>query len=110
MFGYVGSYKKRQIYTYLIIKSMDACNHFGFVVEEKDFLKITNVPIDFVYVFLQDGSEWEDLVLLLSKEDAIQKSIDYKHGRVELFRNSPSGYIPTYNYYKNGQLILSTKV
>ena len=88
---------------------MDACNHFGFVAEEKDFVKIEDVH--FIYVLLKgDGSEWEDLVLLLSKKDAIEKSITYKNGRVELFRNSPSGYIPTYNYYKNGQLIFSGQI
>jgi len=84
---------------------MDACNHFGFAVADEDFVKIEHVHSEFIYVLLQDGGEWEDLVLLLSKEDAIQKSIEYKHKRVELFRNSPSGYIPTYSYYKNGQLI-----
>jgi hypothetical protein len=37
-------------------------------------------------------NDWEDMVVLLTKEDAI---------------NNKLGYTPTYNYYKNGELIVS---
>ena len=61
--------------------------------------------MDSVYVLLY-GSEWEDIVILLSKEDAINESIKHPQSRVEIFsKNNNSGYIPTYNYYKNGELI-----
>jgi len=61
--------------------------------------------MDFVYLLLY-GSEWEDIVILLSKEDAINESIKHPQARVEIFsKNNNSGYIPTYNYYKNGELI-----
>ena len=61
--------------------------------------------MDFVYV-LHNGSEWEDIVILLSKEDAVNESITYPNARVEIFsKNNKSGYTPTYNYYKNGELI-----
>ena len=61
--------------------------------------------MDFVYVLLL-GSEWEDIIILLSKEDAINESIKYPNARVEIFsKNNTSGYTPTYNYYKNGILI-----
>jgi hypothetical protein len=61
--------------------------------------------MDFVYVLLF-GSEWEDIIILLSKEDAINESIKYPNNRVEIFsKNNTSGYTPTYNYYKNGKLI-----
>ena len=61
--------------------------------------------MDFVYVLLF-GSEWEDIVILLSKEDAINESIKYPNSRVEIFsKNNTIGYTPTYNYYKNGELI-----
>ncbi len=61
--------------------------------------------MDFVYVLLC-GREWEDIVILLSKEDAINESITYPNTRVEIFsKNNKAGYIPTYNYYKNGELI-----
>jgi hypothetical protein len=61
--------------------------------------------MDFVYVLLF-GSEWEDIIILLSKADAINESIKYPKNRVEIFsKNNNLGYTPTYNYYKNGELI-----
>jgi hypothetical protein len=85
---------------------MDACNHFGFVVDERDFVPVVRDYADSVYVLINDGAEWEDLLILLSKHDAIETSIKCKNARVEIFRKSPSGYIPTYDYYKNGKLIV----
>jgi hypothetical protein len=61
--------------------------------------------MEFVYVLLF-GSEWEDIIILLTKEDAINKSIKHPNAIVQIFgKNNHSGYIPTYNYYKNGELI-----
>jgi len=61
--------------------------------------------MDFVYVLLY-GSDWEDMIILLTKEDAINESIKNPTKRVEIFcKNDNSGYIPTYNYYKNGVFI-----
>ena len=61
--------------------------------------------MDFVYVLFY-GSEWEDMIILLLKEDAINESIKNPNSRVEIFsKNNKSGYTPTYNYYKNGELI-----
>ena len=61
--------------------------------------------MDFLYVFL-NGSDWEDMIILVSKEDAINESIKHPNARVEIFtKNKTSKYIPSYNYYKNGQLI-----
>ena len=62
--------------------------------------------MDFIYVLLSDGSEWEDIIIILSKEDAIKESINHPNRRVEIFsKNDTSGYKPTYDYYKNGELI-----
>lgn len=62
--------------------------------------------MDFVYVLVYDGSEWEDIIILLSKEQAINESINQPNSRVEIFSKNPKlGYTPTYNYYKNGELI-----
>jgi hypothetical protein len=62
--------------------------------------------MDFVYILIYDGSEWEDIIILLSKEDAINSSIKYPKARVEIFsQNNKFGYRPTYNYYQNGELI-----
>ncbi len=81
--------------------------------------------MDFIYVFIY-GGEWEDMIIFLSKEDAIQKSINHPNCRVEIFSKTnsledqyspeslsdskstitvPSGYEPTYNYYQNGEFI-----
>lgn len=61
--------------------------------------------MDLVYVFIY-GREWEDIIIFLSKDDAITKSIEYPNTRVEIFcKTTTLGYEPTYNYYKNGELI-----
>jgi hypothetical protein len=61
--------------------------------------------MEFIYVLFY-GSEWEDIIILLSKEDAINESIKYPNARVEIFsKNNKLGYTPTYNYYKSGELI-----
>jgi hypothetical protein len=53
---------------------------------------------------LLNGSEWEDIVILLNVADAIETSKLYPNSRVEIFsvKNDSIGYTPTYNYYKNG--------
>ena len=65
--------------------------------------------MEFVYVFLY-GSEWEDITILLSKEEAIEKSIQNPDKRVEIFskQKTSSEYKPTYHYYKKGELIQNT--
>ena len=60
--------------------------------------------MEFVFLLLH-GSEWEDITILLSREDAIHASKKYPEARVEIFGKSDTmGYTPTYNYYKNGTL------
>ena len=51
------------------------------------------------------GIEWEDVIILLSKEDAINESIKYPNARVEIFSKKGTGYTPTYNYYLMGNLV-----
>jgi hypothetical protein len=59
--------------------------------------------MEFVYVLC--GSEWEDIIIYLSKEEAIKESIKHPNNRVEIFtRTNTIGYTPTYNYYQNGEL------
>lgn len=61
--------------------------------------------MDFVYLLMYEN-EWEDIVVILSKDDAIKASIDRPNARVEIFSKTTSlGYTPTYNYYKNGEYI-----
>ncbi len=63
--------------------------------------------MDFVYLLLfGNGNEWEDMIILVSKEDAINETIKHPNARVEIFHKTDSPrYTPTYNYYKNGQLV-----
>ena len=75
---------------------------------------MSNNDSEYVYVFIY-GMDWEDTVIILSKEDAIETSKKYPNSRVEIFSKSKNvekglinslGYTATYNYYKNGELIL----
>ena len=61
---------------------------------------------DEIYMLLPDGAEWEDIILFIDKEEAIAASIKYHKLRVEIFKKKNIGYHPTYNYYKNGILII----
>jgi len=54
---------------------------------------------------LVKSSEWEDIVIFLSQEEAIQSSIKFPRYHVEIFekRNELPGFEPSYSYYKNGE-------
>jgi hypothetical protein len=58
--------------------------------------------MDFLY--LLKGSDWEDIIIFLTKEEAIQASIKSPNTTVEIFSRSDFGYSPTYDFYKNGVL------
>ena len=61
--------------------------------------------MDFIYILLS-GPDWDDITVFLTKEHAIDQSKKYPNCRVEIFtKNNNSEYVPTYNYYKNGQYI-----
>ena len=60
--------------------------------------------MDFIYVLI--GGEWEDMVIFLSKEEAIIESLKHPNSRIEIFsKNDKTGYTPCYNYYENGVYI-----
>ena len=63
--------------------------------------------MEFVYALLfGNGSKWEDIIILASKEDAVNESLKYPNARVENFSNNYTlGYTPAYDYYKNGHLV-----
>ena len=61
--------------------------------------------MEYIYVLCVDGAEWEDIVVFLVKEEAIEKSKQWPNTRVERFSKSEKGgYRPTYTYYLNGVL------
>ena len=53
-------------------------------------------------MLLSDNSEWEDMVIFLSKDQAINESIKFPNRRVEIFIKENESYVPSYNYIKNG--------
>jgi len=59
---------------------------------------------DEIYMLVQDGDEWEDISVILKKEDAIAASIKYQKSR----KANNFGYTPSYNYYKNGTLVIGS--
>jgi hypothetical protein len=63
--------------------------------------------MEYIYVLVLGGSFWEDIVILLSKEEAINQSIKCPNSRVEIFSKNELGYgyTPTFNYYKSGELV-----
>jgi hypothetical protein len=62
--------------------------------------------MDFVYLLVRECGEWEDMIIILTKEEAIEASLNYKNSRAEIFMKSDKlGYVPTYDYYENGKLI-----
>lgn len=62
--------------------------------------------MDFVYVMVQNDSEWEDIVIYLTEKEALEASIMNTDTRIEIFSKRPNlnGYVPTYNYYEGGKL------
>ena len=58
--------------------------------------------MEFIYLLVVNGAEWEDIIVYLSEKEAIDSSKMNPNSRLEIFIKSANGYIPTYNYYKNG--------
>ena len=52
------------------------------------------------------GSDWEDIVVFLTKKEAKESSIKHPKSRVEIFgkKYDFNGYVPTYTYFENGGL------
>jgi hypothetical protein len=79
------------------------CNTCGFEKENDSIEKKEDV----IYMLLPGGAEWEDMILLLNKDEAIEASIKYSKLRVEIFKKEPGklGYRPTYMSYRKGELV-----
>jgi hypothetical protein len=61
--------------------------------------------MDSVNVYLLVGDDWDDTIVYLTEEAAIEASKKYPTMRVEILSraDSNSGYMPLYSYYKNGE-------
>ena len=65
--------------------------------------------MEFIYVFVVDGAEWEDIIVFLTEAEAIEKSKRCPTIRLEIFAKSPKGgYYPTYAHYMNGMYVPAT--
>lgn len=66
--------------------------------------------MEFVYVMINSTNDWEDIVIYLNEEDALLSSRKYPNIRIEIFskNTNDNGYIPTYNYYLNGKMYVSS--
>lgn len=54
-------------------------------------------------MYIYDGpTEWEYMILLTSEVEAIECSKERPNGRIEIFIKSARGYIPSYDYIRNG--------
>ena len=62
--------------------------------------------MEYIYILVCDGAEWEDLVVYTDKDEAIAASVKNKRSRVEVFyKSAKGGYLPSYNYYKEGNYV-----
>jgi len=62
--------------------------------------------IEYLFVLINNEFDWEDIVIFISMEEAIDASIRYPKCRVEIFsKHKYAGYIPTYKYLLNGEYI-----
>ena len=58
--------------------------------------------MEYVYMLVSYGAECEDMIIILSKEEAIAASVKYPKSRVEIFIKDTLGNTPTYNHYIKG--------
>ena len=57
--------------------------------------------MEFIYVMI-NSSEWEDIVIYLSEEEAIESSITYPNIKIEIFGKNPdyNGWNQQPRYYR----------
>lgn len=63
-------------------------------------------PYTYVYLFTKDGCPWDEQVIFLHLDQAINASHKNPYARVEIFVTNCAypGYEPTYEFYKGGIL------
>lgn len=62
---------------------------------------------EYVYMLIPcfSGVEWEDMIIIVNKEDAITISKKYSKHTVQIYEKKTNmiGYEPMYNYFLNGE-------
>lgn len=65
--------------------------------------------VDKIYVLTNDEDTWENIVIYTTEMQAINASLKNPMSRVEIFMKNgedyKGGYVPTYNYYRQGSYI-----
>ncbi len=64
--------------------------------------------MEFVYVYMPNGGEWEDFEIYLTEEDAMEATRRNKNSRAELFKKEGKKYVPTYLYLVDGKQVSNT--
>ena len=59
--------------------------------------------MDLVYLMI-NGNDWDDIIIFLTKREAIEASKKFPNRRLEIFSKTDFGYQPTYDFYKDGVL------
>jgi hypothetical protein len=63
---------------------------------------------EYVYMLVPNypGVEWEDMIIIVNKDDAITISKKYSKYTVQIYEKKTNmmGYEPMYNYFLNGEL------
>jgi len=60
--------------------------------------------MDYIYVLIAGYDSWEDIIIYLTEEKAIEASKIFPNWRVEIFIRRDYDFVPVYRYYKNGTL------
>ncbi len=61
--------------------------------------------MEFVYLLIPNGGEWEDFEIYLTEEDAMEATRRNKNSRAELFKKQGAKYVPTYTTIVNGERV-----
>ena len=78
----------------------------SYVNIKNPYLDYNSSKMEYLYMLVGDGFEWEDMLLYITEEDAINASKRYPTRRVEIFKRDGHGtYMPTYNYWQNGEYV-----
>lgn len=60
--------------------------------------------LDHLYLLVDDCYEWEDIVIYITEDEAIEASKKYPSSRIEIFKKDENNkYKPKYCYIKDGR-------
>ena len=60
-----------------------------------------------IYIKVFNDCDWDEMAIYYNLEVAIAASKRFHKSRIEIFKIKDNEFIPTYDYYQNGDLILN---